>query len=163
RGALERSLREIVRRHESLRTTFASAGGEPVQVISPPASVWPLEAIDLSALLRAEREARARALAEESASLPFDLARGPLLRTSLARLGEGEQGPGARMHPMASGGWGREFFVRELVPLYAASASGRPSPLPPLGLQYADFARWQRRSLAEGSPELEAQLAYWRS
>ncbi|MCA1594190.1 MAG: condensation domain-containing protein, partial [Acidobacteria bacterium] len=88
-AALEESLNEIVRRHESLRTSFVSVEGQPVQVIAPALSL-PLPVLDLRHLLKSEREAEAERLSTEEAERPFDLSRGPLLRTTLLRVGEAE-------------------------------------------------------------------------
>jgi hypothetical protein len=126
--ALERSLDEIMRRHEALRTTFAVMDGTPVQVI-PPASAVTLPLIDLSGLSQAEREAEAGRLAKEEGREPFDLARGPLLRTKLLRLGKEEHVLLVGMHHIVSDAWSMGIFRRELVTLYNAFAAGKPSLL----------------------------------
>jgi amino acid adenylation domain len=155
--ALERSLNEIVRRHEALRTTFALVDGEPVQVIAPELAV-PLPLVDLRA--HPEREVEAYRLATAEALRPFDLARGPLVRTCLLRLGEAEWVLLLTMHHIVSDGWSMGVSYRELTALYGAFASGGPSPLSELPIQYADFAVWQRGWLS-GSV-LAEQLAYWK-
>ncbi len=157
-GALERALGEIVARHESLRTTFVSHQGRPVQVIAPPGP-WGWAVTDLAHLEEPEAEARRRVAAE--ATRPFDLEEGPLLRAGLLRLGEEDHVLMLTLHHIVADGWSAGVLARELSALYRAFVEGRPSPLPPLPVQYADFALWQRRSLA-GKP-LAAQLAYWRS
>ncbi|HOR01588.1 MAG TPA: amino acid adenylation domain-containing protein, partial [Anaerolineae bacterium] len=157
--ALERALGEIVARHEVLRGSFASREGQPVQVIAPALDV-PLPIIDLRALLGPEREAEALRLAREEAQRPFDLSRGPLVRAMLLRLAAEEHVILLTMHHIVSDGWSLDVLLRELGALYAACAAGRPSPLPPLPVQYADYAAWQRERLA--GEALEQQLAYWR-
>src|SRR5919112_159531 len=161
--ALERSLEEIVRRHETLRTTFTAVDGSPVQVIAP-ASATPttLPLIDLSGLPQAEREAEARRLAREEARRPFDLERGPLFRAKLLRLGEQEHVLLVTMHHIVSDGWSTGIIWRELGSLYNTFSSREPtsSPLPELPIQYADYAIWQREWLR--GEVLAEQLDYWK-
>ncbi|MEA2604640.1 MAG: hypothetical protein QOF89_5632, partial [Acidobacteriota bacterium] len=160
--ALAACLTEIVRRHESLRTTFTVTGGaEPrvLQVIAPPREL-PLPVADLAALPAPEREAEAVRLTREEARRLFDLERGPLVRASLARLGEEEHRLLLSVHHIVSDGWSIGVLVRELSALYSAFVQGRPSPLPELPVQYADFAAWQRDWLQ--GEVLEAQLGWWR-
>jgi amino acid adenylation domain-containing protein len=168
--ALQRSLDEIVRRHETLRTTFVTEGEQPVQVIAPP-SPLPLLEVDLGELPKEEREAQARQLATQEAQRPFDLARGPLVRVCLLRLasgGGGQAKQGRRdehvllltLHHIISDGWSMGVLVRELVTLYRAFSAGSPSPLPDLPIQYADFAVWQRAWLQ--GRVLEKQINYWK-
>ncbi|MCP4655911.1 MAG: amino acid adenylation domain-containing protein, partial [bacterium] len=156
-AALERSLDEIVRRHAALRTRFGTRAEEPCQLISPPA-FHPLPVVDLTALAAAEDELRR--LASEEARRPFDLALGPLLRTGLLRVGEAEHVLLVTMHHVASDGWSVELLYRELAPAYQAYSAGRAPVLPELGIQYADFACWQREWLQ--GEVLESQLAFWR-
>jgi non-ribosomal peptide synthetase component F/acyl carrier protein len=155
---------EIVRRHEVLRTVFADRKGAPVQVIQP-AAPFGLPVVDLAGLPEREREAAARLLAGEEALRPFDLARGPLLRGLLLRLAPpGDQMDHAAaltLHHIAGDGWSMEILVREVTALYAAFAEGRPSLLPELPIQYADFAIWQREWLQ--GEVLDRQLDYWRA
>ncbi|HYG61232.1 MAG TPA: amino acid adenylation domain-containing protein, partial [Thermoanaerobaculia bacterium] len=148
------------RRHETLRTTFGESQGKPVQSIAPPPSLWELPLADLTALPVAARLPEARRLAEEEAGRPFDLERGPVLRTTLLRLGAAHHALLLDIHHIASDGWSMGVMTREIAPLYAAAADRRPSPLPQLAVQYADFAVWQRRWLS--GDVLERQLAYWR-
>jgi amino acid adenylation domain-containing protein len=159
RDALERALGGLVARHESLRTTFAGAGGRPVQVIHPPEPAV-LEVTELDRFDPAEREARARRAVADAAQRPFDLARGPLVRATLIALDEDDHVLVAVMHHIVSDGWSMGVFTRELSALYDAFSRGEESPLEELPLQYADFAAWQRGWL-EGDV-LEGQLAYWR-
>ncbi|HEV2765033.1 MAG TPA: condensation domain-containing protein, partial [Pyrinomonadaceae bacterium] len=159
-GVLERTLGEIVARHESLRTVFASVEGRPVQVIQPPRPVRiPLE--DLRDRLPSEREAEVARFTYEVAREPFDLSRGPLMRVRLLRLAEDEHVVLLTMHHIVSDGWSMGVMVREISALYRAFAEGRPSPLPPLVIQYADFAVWQREWLR--GETLERELDYWRT
>ena len=158
-AVFEASVREIVRRHETLRTTFAETGGEPVQVIAPPGEFL-VPRIDLSALPPDAREAEAARLTAFEQALPFDLARGPLLRVALVRLAPEDHLALFTMHHIISDGWSLGVFRRELVALYDAFSRGLPSPLPPLPLQYADFAAWQRERLQ--GEALDEQIAWWR-
>jgi amino acid adenylation domain-containing protein len=158
-AVLESSLNEIVRRHEVLRTTFRAVNGEPFQVVAP--SSWiALRLVDLSSKPASRREAAALALASEEAQRPFDLERGPLLRTTLARMDKEEYMFLFTIHHIISDAWSTGVFWQELTKIWDAFAEGKPSPLPDLPIQYADFAVWQRDWL-EG-PVLEKQLTYWR-
>jgi amino acid adenylation domain-containing protein len=157
---LVRCLAEVTRRHEDLRTTFPIEAGTPVEAVAP-AALPPLPWIDLGALPAAVRRAEVERLAAEEQARPFDLARGPLLRFAVARLGEGEHTGLLTMHHIISDGWSNVVLMREIAALYEAFAAGRPSPLPALPIQYADFALWQRRWLQ--GEALEAELAYWRA
>ncbi|HEX6862951.1 MAG TPA: amino acid adenylation domain-containing protein, partial [Thermoanaerobaculia bacterium] len=150
-GALARSLAEILRRHETLRTVFREVEGEPVQVVLPPPSI-PLSRIDLS-LLPEPGPALREAIREELAR-PFDLEQGPMARFFLAKTGADEHVLAATFHHIASDGWSMEVFFRDLIALY-----GGHSP-PPLPWRYADFALWQRRTLT--AEVLDSQLDYWR-
>ena len=157
--ALARALSEVARRHESLRTTFGVEDDRPVQVVHPPAPV-PLPVVDLSGLCAPCALSEAARLAAAAALAPFDLARGPLLRAALLRLGPEEHTLLLAMHHIVSDGWSLTVLLRELGALYAAFAAGLPSPLAELPVQYADFALWQRTWLQ--GEALEAQLAFWR-
>jgi amino acid adenylation domain-containing protein len=157
--ALEQSLSEVVRRHEALRTIFPAVEGGPVQVISP-AQPLALTVVDLSQLAEAERENQARYIATEEARRPFDLAKGPLLRTALLRLAEQQQILLITMHHIISDGWSMGVLFRELGAIYEAYCGGRPSPLAELPIQYADYAVWQREWLQ--GEVLEKHLSYWK-
>jgi amino acid adenylation domain-containing protein len=150
---------ELVRRHEVLRTVFAAHGGLPMQVIGPPGG-FSLPCVDLRALPARRRGGWAARLDDQAARRPFDLARGPLLRAVLLRLGDEDHILAVTAHHIVYDVWSRELLIRELGILYAAFWRRRPSPLPELPIQYADFARWQRRWL--NGPALAAQLAYWK-
>ena len=164
-AALTASFAEVRRRHEVLRTVFPPVKGLPAQRVLPAdtevASALPV--IDLSGLPAAEREAEQRRLALAEGRRPFDLARGPMLRTTVLRLAPAEHVLLVTMHHIASDGWTIGILVRELEALYTAFSQGRSSrqsPLPELPVQYADYADWQRRWL--DGPALERHLAYWR-
>ncbi|NPC76705.1 non-ribosomal peptide synthase/polyketide synthase, partial [Pyxidicoccus fallax] len=155
--ALRRGLTELVRRHEALRTTFREGPSGPVQVIHPATPV-PLPVTDLSEQPEARRDV-ARWVRDE-ALRPFDLTRGPLLRAALLRLGAQEHVLVLTQHHIVSDGWSMGVVVRELAALYLAFSEGRPSPLPELSVQYADFAAWQRGWLRDDM--LDHQLRWWR-
>ncbi len=157
--ALERALREVVLRHEALRTVFREVDGAPVQVISPsPGFALPVH--DLAALGGAERTAEARRLATGQAARPFDLAAGPLFRVALLRLAPEEHLLLLTLHHVVGDGWSTTVFFRELSALYEAFSEGRESPLPELEVQYADFAVWQREQFR--GEALDRELAWWR-
>ncbi|HEV7669532.1 MAG TPA: amino acid adenylation domain-containing protein, partial [Thermoanaerobaculia bacterium] len=158
-GVLSAVLGEIVRRHEALRTVFVAVEGEPRQVILP-ALPLSLPVVDLADFGEAGREAATMLRVAEEAGRPFDLARGPLFRAAVLRLGPEEHVVLATMHHIVSDGWSIEVLVREVTALYEAFAAGRPSPLPELPLQYADYASWQRGWLQ--GQVLARELAYWR-
>ncbi|HET6974042.1 MAG TPA: amino acid adenylation domain-containing protein [Pyrinomonadaceae bacterium] len=150
-STLEQSIREVVNRHESLRTTFKNVDERPVQVIAPPGS-WRLNAIDLSETDEPEREALRRAKRE--ALLPFDLSTGPLLRATLWHVGADIHILLLAMHHIVADGWSIGIFVSELSAIYNAA------PLAELPCQYADFAQWQRRQLS--GEALATHLDYWK-
>jgi amino acid adenylation domain-containing protein len=156
---LRRSVAEILRRHEVLRSSFPYRGGRPVQVIAERMG-FELPLLDLSGLTAAEREAHTGALVRQQAETSFDLAVGPLVRLTLLRLAEREHLAVLTLHHIVADGWSIQIFVRELAALYEAFAAGRPSPLPLLPLQYADFSHWQRGLLSGRA--LELHLDYWR-
>jgi amino acid adenylation domain-containing protein len=159
RPALERSLQEVVRRHEALRATFADEAQGVVQRIGP-SPIVPFDQSDLSGIAPEEREANARRLAEQESRRPFDLRSGPLFRARLLRLGEEDHVLVLVMHHIVSDAWSMGVLVREIGTLYRAFAAGEPSPLPELPVQYGDFAAWQRQALeTEG---LRGQLEYWK-
>ena len=145
-AALEKAFSEIVRRHEVLRSRFEALEGTPVQVVDPPRP-WSLKVRSLAHLPEEEREAEAERLASKEARRPFDLAGGPLFRTLLLRMSEQDHVLSMTVHHIVSDGWSLGIVRRELSALYGAFAAGRPSPLPELPVQYADFAMWQREWL----------------
>jgi len=156
---LERSINEIVRRHEILRTTFAVVDGRHVQAIARQSTV-PFRYDDVHELPRPRRKMVVQKLIQEEVLRSFDLAKGPLLRARLVRLTQEEYLFLISMHQVICDGSSLGVFIEELAAAYDAFAAGRESPLPPLPIQYADFADWQRRW--RSNPEIVAQLAYWR-
>lgn len=157
--ALRRTLNELVRRHEILRTYYGMADGRPAQFVGPPPDLA-IELLDLSELAESDRESRMLELAEEEARKPFDLTRAPLLRASLVRLGPEEHVLLLTVHHIVSDGWSQGVMVREVGKLYQAFSEGKESPLEELPVQYADFAQWRRNWLT--GDVLDQQLAYWR-
>ena len=159
RTVIERCLFELVRRHETLRTTFASENGRSVQVIAPPRQPE-LSDVDLRRFPPREREARLAALATAESRVPFDLANGPLFRATLYRLAANDHALLLVFHHIISDGWSVEVLVHELGLLYAAFEAGLPSPLAPLPIQYGDWASWQREWMEGGA--LDEELSFWR-
>jgi amino acid adenylation domain-containing protein len=149
----------LVERHEPLRTTFATIGSEPVQVVSDSAPV-PVPCIDLRGLAPGAREEETRRLAREEARLPFDLRRGPLLRAMLLRTGDLEHLLLLSQHHIVCDGWSVGVLLADVAALYEPIAAGLDPELPELPIQYADFALWQRDWLQ--GEALESRLAYWR-
>ena len=139
-------LTEVVRRHEALRTTFPSVDGELCQAIAR-AGPLPMPVVDLEGLPRAGSGRGGCGPHDEGGRAAVRPRRGPLFRTTLLRLGRERHLLLLTMHHIVSDGWSMEMLLRELATLYAAVAAGRPSPLPELPVQYADFAIWQRRWL----------------
>ncbi len=188
--ALTQTLTEIVRRHESLRTTFSQMAGETWQLIHTPPSVE-VPIIDLQQLSEAEQTAEVQRLARQETLRPFDLSSDLMLRATLLHLcdvnrsvhhSSAGNGNGLAatahatrntqhatenyvllltLHHIAADGWSLGLLVRELTTLYSAFAQGRPSPLPELSIQYADFAAWQRNRLQ--GELLAEQLTYWKT
>jgi amino acid adenylation domain-containing protein len=156
---LGRVLGEVVRRHEPLRTTFALVDGDPVQVIHP-ADSFRLDTLDLTEREESEARRDAERWITEECARRFDLERGPLFRATLVRVGGAEQVLVLVMHHVVSDGWSVSLLTREIGQLYEAFAAGRPSPLPELPVQYADFAVWQRQWLS--GAVLDRQLAFWK-
>jgi acyl carrier protein len=157
--ALEQSLNEIVRRHESLRTTFSDSGGPPVQIIAPSLNLA-LPVFDLRDLSEDERASKTRELITEEFWRPFDLTRGPLMRASLLRVNEQEHILAVCMHHIVSDGWSIGVFIDEMARLYGAYSEGKASPLPELTIQYGDYALWQRQWLK--GEVLETEIGYWK-
>jgi amino acid adenylation domain-containing protein len=159
RHALQKSLDEIVRRHEVLRTNFAAQDGSPVLVIHPVTGVQ-IREIDLAGKPASDREAETADILAEEAQRSFDLSTGPLLRVLLLRLHEQEHILLVTVQHIVYDGWSGGVFLRELSVLYEAYAKGEASPLPELKMQYADYAVWQRQWLQ--GEVLEKQLSYWK-
>ena len=155
---LEKSINEIIRRHEILRTTFPIKEEQPVQVIAPSLTL-PLKIVDLQDLPLEEREASAQRLSAQEDQHHFDLAAGPLLQTTLLRLAPHEHWLLITMHHIITDGWSYGILLQELETLYNAFLNGLPSPLPEVPVQYADFTLWERKWLSE--EVLQKQLSYW--
>ncbi|MBD2521400.1 non-ribosomal peptide synthase/polyketide synthase [Nostoc sp. FACHB-133] len=157
--ALEQSFREIIYRHEVLRTNFVSLDGKPTQIIKIEPN-WSLTVVDLQHLTLTEQEIAAQKLVQQEAIEPFDLAHDALIRATLVVLSPTEQWLVVCIHHVVSDGWSIGVFVEELQALYNAYSQGQPSPLLPLPIQYADFALWQRQWLV--GEVLNSQLSYWK-
>ncbi len=157
RRVLERSVNVLARRHEALRTVFPSAGGEGAQRVLERLDLR-IPEVDLGRL--PDREAEAMRLAQAEARRPFDLARGPLLRAAVVRLGPDDSLLLFTLHHIVSDGWSMGVLVREVSVLHEAFSRGEEPRLPELPVQYADYALWQRAWLS--GEILEAQLAWWR-
>ena len=158
-NALEQSLNEVVRRHEVLRTVFATINGNPVQKILP-SLVIALTPIDLSQQPENDREPALQSLLKNEALQPFDLSRGPLIRAQLLRLSPVDHVLALNLHHIVSDGWSMGVLFREISALYRAYCAGKPNPLPEIPIQYADYSVWQRAWLQ--GETLVQQLSYWR-
>jgi amino acid adenylation domain-containing protein/non-ribosomal peptide synthase protein (TIGR01720 family) len=156
---LEQSLNEIIKRHENLRTSFKTVDGKPKQDIDPHLTIN-LSIKNLAAIPQQEQTAEIQKLVTEEAQRPFDLSQNPLLRASLLLLDKNDHVFLLTMHHIISDGLSLEIFIKELTALYKAFNEGKPSPLPDLPVQYADFAHWQRQRLDGGI--IESQLNYWK-
>ncbi|WYL93618.1 MAG: non-ribosomal peptide synthase/polyketide synthase [Gloeotrichia echinulata IR180] len=166
RAALEQSLKEIIDRHEALRTNFITIDGQPAQIIQTEIN-WTVSVVDLQHLSTlvlsevevTEQESAAQQLAQKQSIQPFDLASESLVRATLVVLSETENLLLVCMHHIVSDGWSMGVFFQELAALYNAYSIGQRTPLEPLAIQYADFAIWQRE-LLQGDL-LQSQLSYW--
>ncbi len=158
-SALEHSFNEIIQRHEALRTTFLASENKPVQVIAPSLNLT-LAVVDLRELPEIERETQVLQLVKNEVQQPFDLEQGSLLRSSLVQLHENEYVLLLSVHHIVFDGWSDGVLWRELTALYTAFCAGKPSPLPELPIQYADFAVWQRQWLQ--GQVMDTQLDYWK-
>ncbi|MBE9120010.1 amino acid adenylation domain-containing protein [Tychonema sp. LEGE 07199] len=157
--ALEQTFNEIVRRHETLRTTFAAVSGQPMQIISPVGQIN-FQILELQHLPPEQRQTEAQKITAAESLRPFNLSTGPLMRVTILRLTETKHILLLNMHHIASDDWSIGVLIREIEAIYTALIDRQPSPLPELLLQYADFAEWQREWLQ--GEVLETQLAYWR-
>ncbi len=158
-AVLEQAINTLGERHETLRTRFELIDGNPAQIIEP----WqPLHIAveDLTVMPADQRESEARQLVRAETSTPFDLRKGPLLRVLLVRIDAADHVLVLNTHHIIGDGWSFRVVTQELAALYEAYAAGKPSPLPELPLQYADFAVWQRNFLS--GEQLERQLGYWK-
>ena len=156
---LERSLNEILCRHEILRTTFRTIDSQPLQFISPPWDVN-LELIDLSRFDEVTKSGEVARYRNHEVQTCFDVVQGPLWRTKVLRLDSQQHIVLFTMHHAISDGWSMIVLTQEVAELYQAFLAGRPSPLPELPVQYGDYAVWQREWLQ--GDVLAAQVDYWR-
>ncbi|MCW5317886.1 amino acid adenylation domain-containing protein [Nostoc sp. KVJ3] len=157
--ALEQSFREIIHRHEALRTNFVVIDGKPLQTIQTQTN-WTITVVDLQHLPVTQQKTAAQKLLQQQAIEPFDLESEALIRATLMVLSPTEQWLSVCMHHIVSDGWSMSVYVEELTTLYNAYSQGQPSPLLPLPIQYADFAIWQRQWLV--GEVLKSQLSYWK-
>ncbi|MBN3244413.1 condensation domain-containing protein, partial [Pectobacterium brasiliense] len=161
RPALTSALNGLVARHESLRTRFTSLDGQPAQQIDPDTIGFSLSSHDLRELDEAARTTRVAELAEQEARAPFDLAQGPLIRGQLLQMDDDTHVLLLTQHHIISDGWSIGILARELAPLYQAALDGSDANLPPLPVQYADYAVWQRQWLQGDT--LNDLRDYWRN
>jgi amino acid adenylation domain-containing protein len=157
-NALEQSLQTLVQRHENLRTAFPTLQGFPMVQISESPSQ--LSVLNLTALLLEEQQQEVQRLVNDDAIRPFDLEKGPLFRATLLQLGANSHVLLLNMHHIISDGWSIGVLIREWSVLYKAFVQDQPSPLPPLPIQYVDFAHWQRQWLQ--GDVLQQQVNYWK-
>ena len=155
---MERVINELIRRHEVLRTTLKSVDGLPMQVITPDLKIT-LEPVSLQHLPEEERYGEAVRLTTEEFARPFDLEKGPLVRVGLLRLAKDDFVLQVNMHHAITDRWSFAVFEKELAVLYQAFATGQPSPLPELPIQFADYAVWQRERM--NGDEYKKDLEYW--
>lgn len=157
-SALKRSIQEIIRRHEVLRTSFSAVEGQPIQVIGSTSLILPI--VDLRHLAIDKQQQEVQRLMTSEQTQAFDLAKDPLLRVQLLHLSEAEYLMLLTIHHIVADAWSRGIFLQELATLYTAFSQGKPSPLLELPIQYADYAVWQRQQLQ--GELLETQLSYWK-
>ena len=158
RIALENSVKEIIRRHEVLRTSFVEIDGHPRALVKP-VTDWSMDLVRLPGLSDAEKASEFKRIAIQRAGRPFDLSRPPLLRGCLIDFDGGHYGFVVEVHHIACDGWSLGVLTQELIQLYTAFCLGQPSPLPELQIQYADYARWHRKYIENGA--MQSQIAYW--
>ena len=157
--ALQKSINQIIARHETLRTTFSEINGTPVQVINPPFELE-LPKKDLSELTPSEATTKLQKLLQEENKLSFNLEVDPPIRAQLFKLGTTEHILQITLHHIASDGWSLTVLPKELSAIYTATLFEKPFPLPELPIQYADFAVWQKNYLQ--GQTLSSQLNYWK-
>jgi amino acid adenylation domain-containing protein len=156
--ALQRAFDRLVARHEILRTTYVEREGQAFQIVHP-IDHLPLGRIDLRQYASEAREAELTRLRIEDAKAPFDLSTDPAIRCTVIALGLDEHALLFCIHHIASDGWSKGLLVREFEQIYHAEASGQPVALPPLVVQYADYAAWQRSPVHQA--EMAEDLGYW--
>lgn len=158
--ALQRALDEVVARHEALRTTFSAPDGHPTQVVGPP-QTFPLRTVDFADRSSISVDEESRRLIQEEVHRRFDLRVGPLFRGLLIRRSPDDHQLALTMHHITTDAWSEALLLQELSLLYNAFALGERSPLPPLPIQYRDFARWQHDHV--GDDAHRSHLAYWKN
>jgi hypothetical protein len=157
-AALQAALDALIMRHESLRTVFQDTGDGPLQIIlHKPRNSW--STIDLTREVKRDLESEARDLLKREAERPFDLAAGPLFKVALVKLGDADHVFVIYLHHIVSDGWSTAIIFRDLEKLYDAYCQNRPSPLPELTIQYADYAVWQRKYL--DVQRLQKLISFW--
>ncbi|MEM9271684.1 MAG: amino acid adenylation domain-containing protein [Cyanobacteria bacterium P01_F01_bin.143] len=156
---LEKSLNEIVQRHEALRTSFTVVNGQPVQIIAPKLELS-LSVINEQKNLESQGDFAVKRFLKEFAQQPFDLIQGPLFRAQIFCLAPQEHILLLSMHHIISDGWSTEILLKEIEVLYKAFLAGKPSPLPEISIQYKDFAQWQQKWLQR--EVLDNQISYWK-
>ncbi|MEY9911336.1 thioester reductase-like protein [Catenulispora sp. MAP12-49] len=157
--ALDRALTALADRHEVLRIRFDHDGTAPVQLIAPDAGTV-LRVVDVSGLPGGQARAAAEAIASGQARSSFDLRQGPMMRAGLVRIAADEGLLLIVLHHSVCDGWSADLLVRDLAELYRAEVRATAPELPELPIQYADFAVWQRETLADSG--LDEQLGYWK-
>ena len=157
--ALNQAINEVIKRHDILRTTFHKEEGKPPVQIVAPAQTLTLATIQLQHLPSEAQAAEVQKIAQFEAEKTFDLRTGPLIRGTLLQLNPHEFRLLLNMHHIVSDGWSMNILIQEIAALYESFVRKRPSSLPPLPIQYADFAHWQRSALHENI--LNQQLSYW--
>src|SRR5208337_79593 len=157
--AMQRTVHELVRRHEPLRTAFSNRDGQPVQIVLPTVDLAFSE-LDLRALPEKEREDTWIRLVREEGRKPFHLTQPPLLRGTLVHWSEQQQRLVLTLHHIIADEWSMEVLQRELHQIYRSFSRGEPSPLPELPIRYTDFVHWQRGYLQ--GEVLQQQVAFWK-
>ena len=158
RAALENSLREMIRRHEVLRTSIIDVDGFPKAVVRP-LDDWSMEIVSLPGLTESEQIRELKKIAAERSNHHFDLSSAPLLRACLVEFDGEDYGFLIEVHHICCDGWSMGVLTEELAQLYDAYSAGPPSPLPELPIQYSDYARWHRKFIEEGG--MQSQISYW--
>ncbi|MDW7551557.1 condensation domain-containing protein, partial [Pseudoalteromonas peptidolytica] len=158
--SIQRAFREIIARHEVLRTVYEEHDGEAYQKIKTISEVeFAIQQKDISELDEQDKETALKAYVREEVGRPFNLSTEVMLRVSFIKTAETSGVLLLNLHHIASDGWSMEILMKEFFALYHAQEAGEASPLPELAVQYADYAHWQRHYLAQ--EQLEGQLDYW--
>jgi amino acid adenylation domain-containing protein len=158
-GAMRKAIQELIRRHEILRTEFSHSSGQPEQIILPEMDL-PIVELELGSFPEQERDREWTRVVREQGRKPFELSRAPLLRATMVHLSSRQHRLLLTTHHILADEWSMEVVHQELRQLYEAYSAGRPSPLPDLPIQFADFSDWQREWLK--GEVLESQTSYWK-